>query len=104
MSVPALVVYLLSHVQLFCDPMDYSPPGSSVHGFSRQKYWSGLPFPSPGDHPNLGIEPESLALAGGIFTLSYLGSPRVDNKEKFGSMVRTRSSLRFSCIMADFVY
>ena len=31
-----------------CDPMDCSPPGSSVHGFSRQEYWSGLPFPSPG--------------------------------------------------------
>ena len=28
-------------------------------GFSRQKYWSGLPFPSPGDLPNLGIEPRS---------------------------------------------
>ena len=32
-----------------CDPMDYSPPGSSAKGFSRQAYWSGLPFPSPGD-------------------------------------------------------
>ena len=30
-----------------CDPMDCSPPGSSVHGVFRQKYWSGLPFPSP---------------------------------------------------------
>ena len=29
-----------------CDPMDSSPPGSSVYGFSRQEYWSGLPFPS----------------------------------------------------------
>ena len=29
------------------DPMDYSPPGSSVHGFSRQEYWSGVPLPSP---------------------------------------------------------
>ena len=29
-------------------------------GFSRQEYWSGLPFPSPGDLPNLGIEPTSL--------------------------------------------
>ena len=28
-------------------------------GFSRQEYWSGLPFPSPGDHPNPGIEPSS---------------------------------------------
>ena len=40
--------------------------------FSRQEYWSGLPFPSPiGDLPNLGIEPSSLtspALAGGFFT------------------------------------
>ena len=30
-----------------CGPMDCSPPGSSVPGFSRQEYWSGLPFPSP---------------------------------------------------------
>ena len=37
------------------DPMDYSPPGSSVHGFSRQEYWSGLPFPSPGDLPDPGL-------------------------------------------------
>ena len=30
----------------FSDPMDCSPPGFSVHGFSRQEYWSWLPFPS----------------------------------------------------------
>jgi len=42
--------------------MDCSPPGSSVHGFSRQEYWSGLPFPSPGDLPNSGIKPGSPAL------------------------------------------
>ena len=30
-----------------CDPMDGSPPGSPVLGFSRQEHWSGLPFPSP---------------------------------------------------------
>ena len=35
-------------------------------GFSRQEYWSRLPFPSPGDLPDPGIEPESLALAGRI--------------------------------------
>ena len=44
-----------------CDPVDYNPPGSSV-GFSRQDYWSGLPFPSPGDLPDPGIEPRSPAL------------------------------------------
>ena len=36
-------------------PMDCSPPGSSVMGFSRQEYWSGLPFPLPGDLPDRGI-------------------------------------------------
>ena len=36
-------------------------------GFPRQKYWIGLPFPSPGDIPNLGTEPVSPALAGGFF-------------------------------------
>ena len=30
-------------------PMDCNPPGSSVRGFLRQQYWSGLPFPPPGD-------------------------------------------------------
>ena len=44
------------------DPMDCSPPGSSVHGFSRQEYWGGLPGPPPGDLPNPGIEPASPAL------------------------------------------
>ena len=45
-----------------CDPMDYSLPGSSVHGILRQEYWSGLPFPSPRDLPNPGIEPGSPVL------------------------------------------
>ena len=45
-----------------CDPVDCSLPGSSVHGFSRQEYWSGLPFPSPGDLPDPGIEPRSPTL------------------------------------------
>ena len=34
----------LSHAWLSCDPMDCSPPGSPVHGFSRQAYWNGLPI------------------------------------------------------------
>ena len=35
-----------------CNPMDYSPPGSSVHGLLQQAYWSGLPCPPPGDRPD----------------------------------------------------
>ena len=38
--------------------------------FSRQEYWSGLSFPSPGDLPDPGIKPTSPALAGGFFTSS----------------------------------
>ena len=37
-------------------------------GFSRQEYWSGLPFPSPGDLPNPGIEPKSPALQADALT------------------------------------
>ena len=47
--------------------MDYSPPGSSSMGFSRQEYWSEFPCLPPGDLPDPGIEPRSLmspALAG----------------------------------------
>ena len=43
-----------------CNPMDCSLPGSSVHGISRQEYQSGLPFSSPGDLPDSGIETASL--------------------------------------------
>ena len=46
-----------------CDPMDDSPPGSFLStGFSRQEYWSRLPFPSPEDLPNPEIEPRSPTL------------------------------------------
>ena len=52
----------LSCVRLFATPwtIAYQTPPSM--GFSRQEYWSGLPFPPPGDLPNPGIEPRSLAL------------------------------------------
>ena len=49
----------ISHVQLFATPWTIPPPSM---GFFRQDYWSGLPFPSPGDLPNSGIEPGSPAL------------------------------------------
>ena len=66
---------LMSHqlCPTLCDSMDCSLLCSSVHGFSRQEYWSGLPFPPPGDLPDPGIGPTSLmspALSGGFFTTS----------------------------------
>ena len=52
----------LSHVQLFVTPWTVDYQASPSVGFSRQEYQSGLPFPSPGDLPNPGIEPGSPAL------------------------------------------
>ena len=51
-----------------CDPVDCSLPGSSLHGILQARLWSGLPFPSPGDLPNPGIEPGSLALQADALT------------------------------------
>ena len=48
--------------------------------FPRQEYWSGLPFPSPGDLPNPGIKPGSPALAGGLFTIEPRGKARCPSK------------------------
>ena len=45
-------------------------------GFSRQEYWSGLPFPPPGDLPDSGVERASLVLAGGFFTTVPPGKPQ----------------------------
>ena len=52
---------LLSHVQLFATPWNIAHQAPPSMEFSRQEYWSGLPFPSPGDLPDPGIEPESPA-------------------------------------------
>ena len=52
----------LSRVQLFATPWTVAHQAPPSMGFSRQEYWSGLPFPSPGDLPHLGIEPGSPAL------------------------------------------
>ena len=67
-------VLLLGCVWL-CDPMNCRPPGSSVHGFSRQEAWSGLPFPTPGDLPDSGIQPVSPALQADFFTAEPPGIP-----------------------------
>ena len=63
LSVQLCVCVLVAHSYLtVCYPMDYSSPGSSVHGILRQEYWSGLPCPSPGHLPNPEIESASSAM------------------------------------------
>ena len=55
-------VKLLSRVRLFVTPWTVAHQAPPSMGFSWQVYWSGLPFPSPGDLPHPGIEPGSPAL------------------------------------------
>ena len=58
----------LSHVRLFETPWIVAHQASPSMGSSRQEYWSGLPFPSPGDLPDPGIKPESPALEADALT------------------------------------
>ena len=65
-----MLVQLLNYVQLFLTPWTVACQAPLSMEFSMQEYWSGLPFPTPGDLPRLGIElrsPASPALAGGFF-------------------------------------
>ena len=56
------------------NPMNFTHQPPLSMGFSRRGYWSGLPFPSLGDLPDLGIEPASPALAGGFFIIEPPGT------------------------------
>ena len=69
---------LLSHIQLFVTSKTEAHQAALSMGFSWQEYWSGLPFPPPGDPPDPGIKPSSLAsptLAGVFFTTVPPGKP-----------------------------
>ena len=61
-------VKALSCVELFATPWTVTYQAPLSMGFSRQEYWSGLPFPSPGDLPDPGIEPGSPALQADTLT------------------------------------
>ena len=67
-------------------------------GFPRQEYWSGLPFSSPGDLPNPGIEHTSPALQTIFFflPLSHLGSPKQLNTHQIGIFINIYSMFSFS--------
>ena len=58
----------LSRVRLFATPWTVAYQASLSMGFPKQEYWSGLPFPSPRDLPNPGIEPRSPALEADALT------------------------------------
>ena len=58
----------LSRIRLSTTPWTVAYQAPPTMGFSRQEYWNGLPFPSPGDLPNPGIEPRSPALQADALT------------------------------------
>ena len=65
-------VCILSCVQLFATLWTIARQAPLSMEFSRQEYWSGLPFPSPGDLPDPGAEPTTPALQAGSLPLSHL--------------------------------
>ena len=70
------VKMLLNRVQIFMTPWTVGHHVPLFMGFSRQEYWSGLPFPSPGDLPNPGIEPRSPALQVDSLPSELPGKPK----------------------------
>ena len=69
-----MFLWLFSHEVMsnsFVTPWTIACQAPVFMGFSRQEYWSGLTFPSPGDLPDSGIEPESPALTGGSLPLYH---------------------------------
>ena len=83
------VAQLLSHVQPCATIWTVAQQAPLSMGFSRQEYWSGLPFPIPGGLPYPGIKSASPALAGGFFTTELPESPSV----QFGSVVQSCPTL-----------
>ena len=71
-----ILVVVLSYVQLFVNPWTVAHQAPLSVEFSRQEYWSGLPFPPPGDPPDPGIKtasPASPALTGRFLTTQQPG-------------------------------
>ena len=71
----------LSRVRLFVAPWTVVYQALPFMGFSRQEYWSGLPFPSSGDLPNPRIEPRSLALQTDTLPSEPPGKPSGEQRE-----------------------
>ena len=97
-----------SRVWLFVIPWTVAPSGR----FSWQKYWSGLPWSSPEDLPDPGIEPESSVVQVDFFPLSHCGNPTIyiyiaaiksndalvkKKKNKRSSEYEVWSSIQFGC-------
>ena len=90
-------VKLFSHVRLFVTPWTVAHQAPPSMGFSRQEYWSGLPFLSRGDLPNPGIEPRSPALQADALTSEPPGA------KQFRSTFKQINHLYFTSIHQELI-
>ena len=89
-----MCVFQVTSAVSLCNPMDCSPPGSSVHGILQEEYRSGLSCPPLRDLPDPGIEPTSLCLLhwqAGSLPLVPTGKPRIERCSYFYYFSRTVS-------------
>ena len=82
----------VSHVQLPVTPWTVAYQAPLSIGFSRQGYWSGLPFPSPGDLPDLGIELRSPALQADTLPSEPPGKPFEEGKNGSGQVTAVQNT------------
>ena len=83
----------LSRVRLFATPWTVAYQAPPSMGFSRQEYWSGLPFPSPRDLPNPGIEPRSPEFQADDLTSEPPGKPQYNTYSNAQILYETSSSI-----------
>ena len=77
--------------------MDCNLPGSSIHGILQTEYWSGLPFPSPGDLPEPGIEPGSPALQADALTSEPPGKTLRDTQKLIAAWQKMEEKHMVNC-------
>ena len=83
-----MVIYSLSHVRLFATLWTIPCHAPLSMGFSRQEYWSGLPFPPPEDLLEPGIEPGSPALQADSLPTELQGNPHVYTQVSYKHLMR----------------
>ena len=76
-----------SHVQLYATPWTVARQAPLSMEFSRQEYWSGLPFLPPGDLPDPGIEPKSLALRADSLPIELAWCESSNNSQPYSQQI-----------------